>query len=93
MFAHSFVLGILVPEAIVRHDVEQLRGDCLARSWPDSSLWSAVVVFGPLCVPIHFMRTRRSLWGVMLGLLWLAGAVLLITLPVEALAGIFGVAD
>ena len=93
LFTLSFALGIAVPALIVRRDLARLQGDRLARAWPDASLWSAVVVFGPLCVPIHFMRTRRSLWGVMLGLLWLAGAVLLITLPVEALAAIFGVRD
>jgi len=93
LFTLSFALGIAVPALIVRRDLARLQGDRLARSWPDASLWSAVVVFGPLCVPIHFVRTRRSWWGLLLGVLWLVGAVLLITLPVEALAAIFGVRD
>jgi len=91
LFTHSFVLGILVPHDILRHDVEQLRGEALARAWPDASLWSAVVTFGPLCLPLHFIRTRRSWAGLGLGVLWLLVAGMLITLPVEALGGIFGV--
>jgi hypothetical protein len=93
LFTLSFALGIAVPATIVRRDVARLRGEHLARAWPDASLWSAVVVFGPLCIPIHFIRTRRSWVGLGLGALWLLSAILLITLPVEALARIFGVGE
>jgi hypothetical protein len=93
LFTLSFALGIAVPATIVRWDLGRLRGEHLARSWPDASLWSAVVVFGPLCVPIHFIRTRRSWTGLGLGTFWLLCAILLITLPVEALARIFGVGE
>ena len=91
LFTLSFALGIAVPALIVRRDLARLRGEHLARAWPDTSLWSAVVVFGPLCVPIHFIRTRRSWTGLALGVFWLACTILLITLPVEALSRIFGV--
>lgn len=93
LFTLSFTLGIAVPAAIVRGDLARLRGDRLARSWPEASLWSAVVVFGPLCVPIHFLRTRRSWEGLGLAAFWLVAALLLIALPVEALGRIFGIGD
>lgn len=93
LFALSFALSIAVPAAIVRRDLARLSGERLARSWPDSSLWSAVVVFGPISVPIHFIRTRRNLMGLGLGLLWLFGALLLIAAPVEVLARIFGIPE
>jgi hypothetical protein len=93
LFTLSFALGIAVPASIVRRDLSRLTGEHLARAWPDASLWSAVVVFGPLCVPIHFIRTRRSLWGILLGAAWLFAALLLIALPVEALGRIFGIGD
>ena len=64
LFTLSFVLGIAVPALIVRRDVARLVGEQLSRSWPDASLWAAVVVFGPISVPIHFLRTRRSLLGI-----------------------------
>jgi hypothetical protein len=85
------VLGIAVPEAIVRHDLHCLSGEPLRRSWPDASLWSAVVVFGPLCLPVHFIKTRRSWLGALLGALWLVIALLLISLPVELWSRIFQV--
>ncbi len=93
LFALSIVLGILVPAGIVRWDLRRLTGENLARSWPDASLWSAVVVFGPLSVPVHFIRTRRSWAGLGLAAFWLVCALLLVTLPVEALGRIFGIAD
>lgn len=93
LYTLSFALGIAVPAGIVRFDLARLAGDRLERAWPDASLWSAVVVFGPLCVPIHFIRTRRSWGGALLALMWLALAILLISLPVEALGLIFGVGD
>jgi hypothetical protein len=93
LFTLSFALGIAVPASIVRFDLSRLGGERLARAWPDASLWSAVVVFGPLCVPIHFLRTRRSWAGLGLGVFWLAASVLLISLPIEGLAAIFGLGD
>jgi hypothetical protein len=93
LFALSFALGIAVPAAIVRRDLARLSGEPLSRSWPDTSLWSAVVAFGPLSVPIHFIRTRRSAWGILLGLWWLGWAVVLIATPVELLAQIFEIPE
>ena len=93
LFAVSFALGIAVPAAIVRRDMARSKGEHLARSWPDASLWSAVVVFGPLCLPVHFIRTRRNWVGLGLGLAALVVAVLLISLPVEGLGWLFGIAD
>lgn len=93
LFTLSFALGIAVPALIVRRDLTRLSGEPLARAWPDASLWSAVVVFGPLCLPVHFIKTRRSLLGLALGIGWLACAVLVISLPVELLAYLFGVSE
>ncbi len=93
LFALNMALGIAVPANIVRYDIKRLRAEYLARAWPDASLWSAVVVFGPLCLPVHFIRTRRSWAGLGLGVIWLVGALLLISLPIEGLAAIFGVGE
>ena len=93
LFTVSFALGIAVPVGIVRRDLTRLKGEALARAWPDASLWAAVVMFGPLCLPVHFIKTRRIWLGVALGLAWFAGALLLISLPVELLGWLFGVSD
>lgn len=93
LYTLSFALGIAIPALIVRRDLTRLTGEPLARAWPDASLWAAVVVFGPLCLPVHFIRTRRSLLGIALGIGWLVGAVLLISLPIELLARLFGLTE
>jgi hypothetical protein len=93
LFLLSFILSRAVPAAILRFDLQQLRGEMLARAWPDSSLWSAVGGFGPLCVPIHFVRTRRSLVGLLLGGFWLLCVALIIGLSVEGWAWIFGIEE
>jgi hypothetical protein len=93
LFTVSFALGIAVPAWIVRRDLTRLTGEPLSRAWPDASLWAAVVMFGPLCLPIHFIRTRRNWLGVALGVGWLACGVLLISLPVQLLGWLFGVSE
>jgi hypothetical protein len=71
----QFAATIAVSAWIVRRDVRRLEPRLLSRAWPEPSLWSAVVCFSPLCIPIHFVRTRRSFTGVALGVGWFAGAV------------------
>lgn len=93
LFTLSLALGIAVPAAIVRWDLGRLRGERLARAWPEASFWLAVVVFGPICLPVHFIRTRRSWAGVGLGVLSLGLGVLLVALPVEAVGWIVGIGD
>ena len=93
LFTLSFALGIAVPWQIVRRDLTHLTGKRLARAWPDASVWAAVVVFGPLCLPVHFIRTRRSWLGLALGVGWLLGAILAISLPIELLARLFGLSE
>jgi hypothetical protein len=93
LFAVSFALSIAVPAVIVRRDLARLSGERLARAWPDAGMWSAVVAFNLLCLPVHFIRTRRSWAGVGLGVFWLVGAFFLIWLPVEGLARILGISD
>jgi hypothetical protein len=74
----EFIATIVVCAWIVRRDVRHLEPDLLSRAWPEPSLWSAVVCFSPICVPIHFLRTRRSLLGLGLGVLWFFGALVVV---------------
>jgi hypothetical protein len=66
---------------IVVRDERRLAGQRLERAWPPQSRDAAI--FGlwlmgvhPLCVLVHFSRTRRSVAGVVIGLSWLAVVVL-----------------
>lgn len=72
----QLALSILFPVLVIRRDLARLAPLGLSRAWNDASLWSAVVTFGPISLVVHFARTRRSLLGLGLGLLWAAGAIL-----------------
>jgi len=65
--ALSLALNALLPYLIVRRDLRGLSEERLARAWTEASFLSAVVAFGPLALPVHFAKTRRSLSGFGLG--------------------------
>ncbi len=74
----SFVVTTWVSFALVGFDerrLARLRPEQAAHAWPPASKLSALVVFGPLGLVVHFVRTRRSLLGLLLGVL--AAAVVL----------------
>lgn len=65
--ASSLILNALLPYLIVRRDLRRLSEERLTRAWTEASFLSAVVAFGPLSLPVHFAKTRRSLTGFGLG--------------------------
>jgi|SRR5882724_9662284 len=91
LLALGFVLNAALPYFIVRHDLQRLSTERLARAWPDASLLSAVYAFGPLCLPVHFTKTRRTWLGFGLGLGVCALTVLGQALIVEAVSRLLGV--
>jgi hypothetical protein len=48
----------------------------LEHAWPPAGRDSAIVGFGLIALPLHFIRTRRSLFGVALAIAWTLAAVL-----------------
>ncbi|MCA9596851.1 MAG: hypothetical protein KC776_26225 [Myxococcales bacterium] len=80
LFAIQLALSIAVPWGIVRFDLSRLSGERLDRSWNRVTFLMSVVVFGPLCIPFHFIKTRRSLWGVLLGAFWMIAALAVIAI-------------
>ncbi len=66
----SWVLTTVAIFWIVREDERRLSPHRLNRAWPLASRLSAIVVFGVFALPVHFWRTRRSVVGVLKGLLW-----------------------
>ncbi len=78
----SWAVTLPAVTGVIVIDERRLPAEKLARAWPPSSRDAAV--FGlwnlgvhPLCVFIHFVRTRRGFAGVDLGLLWLAAVAAL----------------
>jgi hypothetical protein len=64
------ILNVAVPYLITRRDRRRLTKDELDRAWNTATWGSAVYFFGPLCLPVHFWVTRRSLWGLFQGGAW-----------------------
>jgi hypothetical protein len=91
ILALSFALNTALPYAVVRYDLRRLSEERLARAWPDASFLSAVFAFGPLSVPVHFTKTRKSWAGFALGLAWCALTLLAQTAVVAGLSALLGV--
>jgi hypothetical protein len=91
LVALGFVLNAALPYQIVKYDLERLSGERLSRAWNQASFWSAVVVFGPLSIPVHFVKTRRSFLGLALGLGLGIGAILCAGLVEAGLGWALGV--
>ena len=89
--ALSFVLNAALPYAIVKYDLRRLDPERLSRAWTDASFLSAVLAFGPLSIPVHFTKTRRSWLGLALGLGLGAGAILCAGLVTAGLGWALGV--
>jgi hypothetical protein len=56
---------------VVRRDMRRLGPPELARTWGEASFWSAIVCFAPFCIPVHFVKARRSLPGLLYGVGWM----------------------
>jgi hypothetical protein len=80
----SAALQICLTLWVVRRDERQLTGLEARRGFPPATFWVAVVAFGPLSIPVHFIRTRRNWSGLVFGLFWFIG-----TMVVIGLAGLF----
>jgi hypothetical protein len=77
---------------VIVRDEKLLEGAELERAWPPVSRDAAIfglyyVGLHPLCVLIHFVRTRRSVRGAVLGVVWLTAIVAL------GIGAQFGAAD
>lgn len=76
----SWVVTLPAVAGIIVRDQRRLQGEQLARAWPPQSRDAAI--FGlwnlgvhPLCVLLHFARTRRGYAGMDMGLLGLAAVL------------------
>jgi protein-S-isoprenylcysteine O-methyltransferase Ste14 len=88
----QLALGIVLPATVVRRDLRRLSAEQLARTWNTASFWTAVVAFGPFCLPVHFVKARRSVIGLVLGMFWMVAVIAGISLAVEGIALMSGTA-
>jgi hypothetical protein len=89
----SFFASIGVTAWILKYDIARLSPPERDRAWPVASLWAAVAWFSPLCLVIHFVRTRRSWLGVALGIGWLAAAIVAIEAMAQASDWMIGLVE
>jgi uncharacterized membrane protein len=82
----QLALQITLTAWVVRRDMWRTPPAQLVRAWNDASFWSAVVMFGPLCIPVHFVRTRRSFAGLVVGIAWMIAVLVALWLVGEAIA-------
>jgi hypothetical protein len=90
LFCVQLALGIAIPWLIVRRDLASLDAERLDRAWNDASFWCAIVVFGPISLPFHFVKTRRSAFGVLLGITWMTLSIAAIGLVATTISKIVG---
>ena len=87
-FSAAFFLNSSLTFAVVFTDERWLahsHPELLDRAWPASTRLSAAIAFGPLCLPIHFWRTRTSVLRRLLGLAAAAGVILVVQAIVVAI--------
>jgi hypothetical protein len=81
----QIALGIALTAWVVRRDMRRLPPALYVRSWNEASFWNAVVAFQPWSILVHFVRTRRSVWGLVLGVFWTVLVLVLIWLVVAGI--------
>ena len=75
------IVGRLLAYLIVTADERRLSPERLERAWPPASKGAAILQFGELTVPLHFLRTRRNFVGLLLAI-----AAMYVVLKFEELA-------
>ncbi len=77
----SWLVTLPAVVLVIKADEKRLDAEALARAWPPQSRDAAI--FGlwnlgvhPLCVLVHFARTRRSVLGTGVGLAWVVAILL-----------------
>ncbi|HEY1956521.1 MAG TPA: hypothetical protein VGH28_12945 [Polyangiaceae bacterium] len=55
---------------VIKRDEKKLDETMLARAYAPATLACSVFVFQQIAVLVHFIRTRRSFRGFLLGVLW-----------------------
>ncbi|MBI5535133.1 MAG: hypothetical protein HY898_20570 [Deltaproteobacteria bacterium] len=86
----SSLINMGLVAAVVIWDRKKLSAEQRERGWNGATFGSAVFAFSPWCIVAHFWVTRRSVRGVLLGLLWLAILLVAIVLINSLVAMAFG---
>lgn len=96
----SWLVTTALTYVVVLLDERWMSEGKLERAWPPSSRDAAIVAFGLLALPVHFVRTRMnlrsargvlgSLLGLLMGVVAFVAVALVAELVLDGLAHIFG---
>src|SRR5262252_1926457 len=92
----SWIVTTLLTFVIVIVDERRMDDDRLEQAWPPSSRDAAIVAFGVLALPVHFIKTRghvrsvRGFLGLLLGFVMGIVAIAVVAVASELLLeGVF----
>ena len=88
VYVLSMIVTFGATYGILRFDESRLSEAQLERAWPPSSRNAAVLAFSPICLIVHFARTRLSLIGALLGFAsagFIVGLNVMLSLAVDAI--------
>ena len=98
----SWLLTNALTFVIVIVDERRLSADRLERAWPASSRDAAIIAFGVLALPVHFIKTRGHLksasgvlgfaLGLLMGVACIVGVAVISSLLLEAVGWMLGIA-
>ena len=92
----SWIVSTTLLFAVVILDERRfLKEEQLERAWPPSSRDAAIVAFGGLALPVHFIKTRghtKSAWG-LLGFVWglVLGVIALVVVSIVSGVIVYGI--
>ncbi|MBX3184190.1 MAG: hypothetical protein KIT72_01595 [Polyangiaceae bacterium] len=100
VFAASLGLNIIIPWWVVRLSERFAKETAERHGWSEASFRAAVVVFGPLSLPVHFARLGagprglprvvRVVLGLVLGAVMMLLAALLAGIVISLLGWLLG---
>lgn len=60
----SWPVSIVVSQVLIRLDERRLTSSQLERAWPAVTRDMCTMMLGPLCLPLHGLRTRWQPWRI-----------------------------
>lgn len=72
----NLILAVVLPHCVIVFDRRRLTTAQRARGYNSATHWCSIVAFSWISVLVHFVRTRRTLASVALGLAWVCAGLI-----------------
>jgi ABC-type Co2+ transport system permease subunit len=84
----SAAVSWIVSALVIKRDEKRLDEEMLLRAYPRATFAVSIFLFQQLAILVHFIRTRRSFKGFLLGIAWTIAAFVP-TIIVDTIFGFF----